>query len=231
VGQPLLGLAYPTTPDIGLTNLPIMCGACKESVIGHHGGDGGGREGMHNGGGILGGAATAAQHALLAAGPHMVRGGLALLTPPDDNGTLDWQQDGIQRMQADREATVRMMTGITSQAREPAATEQVKVSPHDSTERSGTEIDSGLLPDDSHAVGPTIKPEHEAFGDDAAAFTDGDWIGSAMETLGSFQLFSSLQTLLTISSWICISCLHGNRSCTGIILHSALSTARCARSR
>jgi len=137
----------------------------------------------------LGGAATAAQHALLAAGPHMVRGGLALLTPPDDNGILDWQQDGIQRIQADRETTVRMMTGIrefaTSQAREPAATEQVRVGPHDRGERADTEIDSDALPAVSNASNPTIKPEHEVFEDDLAAPTDGDWIGSAMETLGS----------------------------------------------
>lgn len=80
----LLGIAFPTTPD---TNVNAICsGVSREGKrIGHvdiRGGMGPNHE-------IIGaGGATAA---LLAANPHLAHGGTALLTPPDDNGILEWR--------------------------------------------------------------------------------------------------------------------------------------------
>ena len=91
-GQSLLGLSFPTTPDIGLNNSPVMYGLS-------------GKDGDHRviasgelvavGGGRAMVKGTA-QHALLASGAHLGRGGLALLTPPDDNGVIDWRHDSTQ---------------------------------------------------------------------------------------------------------------------------------------
>ncbi|KAL7268682.1 hypothetical protein RUND412_008684 [Rhizina undulata] len=97
--QSLLGLAFPTTPDTGINIMPV----CAD-------GNGGG----NNSGGMeykylhpasrIGGVGTeghgggGATAALLAANPHLASRSFALLTPPDDNGVLEWQgfqTDGV----------------------------------------------------------------------------------------------------------------------------------------
>lgn len=83
--QSLLGIAFPTTPDTSLNNMPVLSGSGRDGrglnsaeagmVIGHE---------------IMVGGAAAA---LLAANPHLAPGGLALLTPPDDNGVIEWRRE------------------------------------------------------------------------------------------------------------------------------------------
>lgn len=91
--QSLLGIAFPTTPDTSLNNMPVLCSG--------NGRDGRGLDsaeaGMVIGHEIMVGGATAA---LLAANPHLAPGGLALLTPPDDNGVIEWRRE-----EASNEAT------------------------------------------------------------------------------------------------------------------------------
>jgi hypothetical protein len=84
--QSLLGIAFPTTPDTSVNNMPVICaGVNREGKRMSHVDT---RGGSHE---IIGaGGATAA---LLAANPHLAPGGLALLTPPDDNGILEWQSE------------------------------------------------------------------------------------------------------------------------------------------
>lgn len=84
--QSLLGIAFPTTPDTGLNNMPVLCGG--------NGRDGRGLDSAEGGIGIaheimMGGAAAA----LLAANPHLAPGSLALLTPPDDSGVIEWRRE------------------------------------------------------------------------------------------------------------------------------------------
>lgn len=84
--QSLLGIAFPTTPDTSLNNKSVLCAG--------NGRDGRGLDsaetGMAIGHEIMVGGATAA---LLAANPHLAPGGLALLTPPDDNGVIEWRRE------------------------------------------------------------------------------------------------------------------------------------------
>ncbi|KAI5845655.1 hypothetical protein DFP73DRAFT_398656 [Morchella snyderi] len=84
--QSLLGIAFPTTPDTSLNNMPVLCGG--------NGRDGRGLDSAEGGIGIaheimMGGAAAA----LLAANPHLAPGSLALLTPPDDSGVIEWRRE------------------------------------------------------------------------------------------------------------------------------------------
>lgn len=84
--QSLLGIAFPTTPDTGLNSMPVLCAG--------NGREGRGLDSAEGGMGIaheiMVGGATAA---LLAANPHLAPGSLALLTPPDDNGVLEWRRE------------------------------------------------------------------------------------------------------------------------------------------
>lgn len=84
--QSLLGNAFPTTPDTSLNNMPVLCAG--------NGRDGRGLDSVEGrmviGHEIMVGGATAA---LLAANPHLAPGGLALLTPPDDNGVIEWRRE------------------------------------------------------------------------------------------------------------------------------------------
>ncbi|KAA8900431.1 hypothetical protein FN846DRAFT_892125 [Sphaerosporella brunnea] len=188
IGQPLLGLAYPTTPDIGVHSSPVVCGACKDGAPGHHSGQGGGGGGGGSGGGMVGGAA--ARHLLLAAGPHG-RGGLALLTPPDDNGILDWQQDGMQRIQADPETAVRMMGNLrglsSSQSGVSVPAEQVKVNPGNSNERPAAALNGGLSSSPSSVEDSSSQPG-KAVEEEVDASANREWIENAMEKLGGVNL-------------------------------------------
>jgi hypothetical protein len=179
-GQPLLGLAYPTTPYIGLNDSPVMCERCKAG--GHlHSNRNDGRRG-----GTVGGAAAAAQHVLLAAAPHMGRGGLALLTPPDDNGILDWQQhDAMHRIQADREPTERIVSSVKSPVSQNSAPPVVvEQNPRESEGHADKPLKDGLLPEAPSALDSFPKPEQRSTNDELNASTEGEWIGSAIETLG-----------------------------------------------
>jgi hypothetical protein len=136
---------------------------------------------------MVGGGGAAAQHLLLAAGPHG-RGGLALLTPPDDNGILDWQQDGIQRIQADPETAVRMignMRGLPSaQSGGSAPAEQVKVNPNSSSEGAAAALHGGLSSSASSVQDSASEPGKQTIEDNSNASANGEWIESAMEILG-----------------------------------------------
>lgn len=84
--QSLLGIAFPTTPDTSLNNMPVLCAGNGRDGRGLNSAEAGiviGHEIM------IGGAAAA----LLAANPHLAPGGLALLTPPDDNGVIEWRRE------------------------------------------------------------------------------------------------------------------------------------------
>jgi hypothetical protein len=138
------------------------------------------------GGIVPGGAAAAAQHVLLAAAPHMGRGGLALLTPPDDNGILDWQQDGIHRIQADRETTERMINAANNAAKPPtlrnSAPPIVEKNPRAGGGHSGGLVSDGLIQGSSNS--PDAKSNERSSEDELDASTEGEWIGSAIDTLG-----------------------------------------------
>lgn len=84
--QSLLGIAFPTTPDTSLNNMPVLCAGSGRDGRGL----GSAEAGMAIGHEIMVGGATAA---LLAANPHLAPGGLALLTPPDDNGVIEWRRE------------------------------------------------------------------------------------------------------------------------------------------
>lgn len=84
--QSLLGIAFPTTPDTGLNNMPVLCAGSGRDGRGLDSAE----AGMIIGHEIMVGGATAA---LLAANPHLAPGGLALLTPPDDNGVIEWRRE------------------------------------------------------------------------------------------------------------------------------------------
>jgi len=90
----LLGIAFPTTPDTSVNSMPVICaGISKEGKRAGHIDFRGGMGPNHE---VIGaGGATAA---LLAANPHLAPGGLAPLTPPDDNGVLEWRGEGMSEL-------------------------------------------------------------------------------------------------------------------------------------
>ncbi|KAG0637164.1 hypothetical protein HOY80DRAFT_1052414 [Tuber brumale] len=92
----LLGIAFPTTPDTSVNSMPVICaGIGREGKRAGHIDFRGGMGPNHE---VIGaGGATAA---LLAANPHLAPGGLAPLTPPDDNGILEWRGEGMSELLA-----------------------------------------------------------------------------------------------------------------------------------
>ncbi|RPA98522.1 hypothetical protein L873DRAFT_1032545 [Choiromyces venosus 120613-1] len=90
----LLGVAFPTTPDTSVNSMPVICaGISREGKRAGHIDFRGGMGLNHE---VIGaGGATAA---LLAANPHLAPGGLAPLTPPDDNGILEWRGEGMSEL-------------------------------------------------------------------------------------------------------------------------------------
>ena len=189
-GQTLLRLAYPTTPDIGINNSPVMCETCKD----------GQRmcpQDRVGGGGVVGEGAASAQHLLMATGPHMARGGLALLTPPDDNGILDWQQDSVHRIQADRETTVRMINNIKDLPATPhlpeAATDEEAKTSLATPANDGRESASQSGSSSTAAAGVSIPTPGNNIDDNRPVLSEGEWSESAMEVLGRcFSLSSKM---------------------------------------
>lgn len=89
----LLGIAFPTTPDTSVNSMPVICAGVREGKRAGHIDFRGGMGSNHE---VIGaGGATAA---LLAANPHLAPGGLAPLTPPDDNGILEWRGEGMSEL-------------------------------------------------------------------------------------------------------------------------------------
>lgn len=116
------------------------------------------RAGCGRGGMPVGGAAGAAQHVLLTTGPQLRRGGLLLLTPPDDTGVMDWKDgEGIQQIQTAKETGVRMVTGSSIKGY--------------AVSQSATSTTTEKNPKD-----------------ELKASTDGEWISDAIEVLGWLQL-------------------------------------------
>lgn len=200
--QSLLGVAYPTTPDIGLNNSPAICTRCRDgdTLTGINVSSAVGR-------GALGGrAATATQHCLLASGPPHMGRGLLLLTPPDDNGALDWQQESIHRIQTVPEQTVGAI-GIVKEPPNHRA-EKSMVNPSRNGRDSGNGSSETPLGDDmvrnptnssstDSISTQTIEQPPEQIGD---APID-DWIGNAMEALvgDAFPIFMATEAVRMLS--------------------------------
>jgi hypothetical protein len=180
---------------------------------------------------MVGGAA--AQHLLLAAGPHG-RGGIALLTPPDDNGILDWQQNGTERIQADRETTARMignMKGVPSaQSEGSAPAERVEVNPSSSGEGAAAALTGGLSSSASSVQDSTLIPEERTVEEEGTASANGEWIENAMEILGKSRprLFWNI-TDNSFASWKRIPFVYDHRGGASVILHVAMPAAGCSR--
>ncbi|KAI5797804.1 hypothetical protein EDC01DRAFT_39675 [Geopyxis carbonaria] len=116
------------------------------------------------------------------------QGGLALLTPPDDNGVLDWRHDNnVRGIIADESTTVRMIAGKLEQ-QPPANTstenvERVKVNPNGTGEGSDdTKRPKELLANTSTSS-TSSTPKLTTSGENQNAPTGEDWIESAMDVL------------------------------------------------
>jgi hypothetical protein len=146
---------------------------------------------------VVGEGVASAQHLLMAAGPHMARGSLALLTPPDDNGILDWQQDSGHRIQADQETTVRMINNIkdfpvTLHLPEAVTDEEAKTSVA-TPANDGRENASQSGSSSTTSAGVSIPTPENNVDDNRPTPSEGEWIESAMEVLGRcFSLSSKM---------------------------------------
>jgi hypothetical protein len=60
----------------------------------------------------------------------------------------------------------------------------VEQNPRESEGHASKPLDGGLLPEAPSAIDSLPKPEQRSTDDELNASTEGEWIGSAIETLG-----------------------------------------------
>lgn len=186
-GHTLLGLAFPATPDVGITSQPVLYGISKDDFP-RGGGGGDGHGPTTNGGPMVGGATAAAQQALLAAGA------MALLTPPDDSGVLDWRNTPMAIAQS------RNTTPATRPCEGPVPENRVEeLSPDQNPERmatggqqsgEATSRQGTPSPNPSQQGAPPSRqmdaPRHVT---SRSGSRDKDWIENAMDSFSKSTLW------------------------------------------
>lgn len=169
MGHSLLNFAYPATPDIGMNNVPVI----RQDENAARGGGG-----AHVVGHAAGGAVT--QNLLNAPGTRM-RGGLNLLTPPDDNGVIDWRQNHVSSLDA-HDVSLGPRRKEEEARMQPRTSDEIKMMPGESADASG-QSSSTTATATSESGQTGTKPEKDER-DSSDEMVDEDWMGSALAALG-----------------------------------------------
>jgi hypothetical protein len=130
------------------------------------------------------GATAAAQHMLLTTAPHLGKGGIAVLTPPDDSGIMEWNSrdmlaDGTYRKEEARRDDIELSRkdGLNEDERP----RKVPSEADEDRAPQGSSDEKPSNPEYENQPQPVLPQQGNDLGREGPS--DEDWVGNAMKAL------------------------------------------------